>query len=254
MRAAAALAGTGVLTAAGESEGEVEVATVETRYDSFSGQPTESPLASAILPVHAVLPELFPGRVLSPAAAAVLELTPVHLGTAFLTDQELDRSGQERLHSTVEDASFGVALGFTRPSWFSYRTEILIAVIPGAIVLVVVTLISALAAPQIRRQFVLLDAVGADPSLAPRTSAALTGLLTATATVTGVVAGHLAAWILASRRMTDINGAVLQIGEAGFISVHWWSVLVLVVLTPLVAATVGSLFHRRRGEVAYRET
>ncbi len=254
--AATVLNDSGVLTARGTGTAPVDSVSYsvsEHRYDGLSGQQETTLLRSATLPVHALLPDLFPGEVLSPRAAEVLGLEPVYLGTVFLPAEELDRGTRRRLSETVEGAGSGATVSFPIHPWTSPRTDFLLVAIPGLVVIVMVTLIIALSSPQSRRQFALLDALGADPSLARRASAALAGLLTALGTSAGVFAAHLWSWSSASRTTTDINGVVLEAGLVHYMGIHWWSVLVLVVATPLLTAAVGGLFHRRRGELEYRE-
>ncbi len=248
--AAEALEGSAVLTGASEPAGEAEFQRREVEGD------LEEPVVveSAVLPVRPVLPERFPGLVLSPQAAQDLGFQPVYLGTALLPDTVPDYATQQEILTGLGEQSYGVEASFTvthrAPGWFHPAA----AGVLGLIVLVVVTLALALSAPQSRRQFALLDALGADPSLAPRTTAVLAGLLAAVATTAGAGAAYLVAWLGASRTITDINGAVLDLGKADFVRPDWGIVLVLVVATPLLTAAVGGLFHRRRGELEYRET
>ena len=120
--------------------------------------------------------------------------------------------------------------------------------------LVVLTLVLALSGPESRRRFSLLDAIGAPPSLPARVSGAFAGVLALVGTVTGVVLGHLAAWLLSTRTEVDPSGLVLHVGTAGHMVPDWRGLLILLVLTPLAAWAVGSLFHRRPGVPEYRET
>lgn len=151
----------------------------------------------------------------------------------------------------VTDASLGLHVGFSRQAPASPRW------VPGILalgVIVVVTLILALSTQTTRRYFALIDAVGSSPSLPSRTTAMFAGLLAFVGAGVGTLTAYLFTWATASRTTTDVNGRVLETGAVGFLHVDWWLVLLLLVGTPVVAATVGSLFHRRHREVEYRET
>jgi len=201
--------------------------------------------------VHPILPELFPLHVLSRPAAARLGIEPDYLGTALLPDEPVSPATRHTVTEMVTDASLGLHVGFSRQAPASPRW------VPGILalgVIVVVTLILALSTQTTRRYFALIDAVGSSPSLPSRTTAMFAGLLAFVGAGVGTLTAYLFTWATASRTTTDVNGRVLETGAVGFLHVDWWLVLLLLVGTPVVAATVGSLFHRRHREVEYRET
>ena len=201
--------------------------------------------------VHPILPELFPLHVLSRPAAARLGIEPDYLGTALLPDEPVSPATRHTVTEMVTDASLGLHVGFSRQAPASPRW------VPGILalgVIVVVTLILALSTQTTRRYFALIDAVGSSPSLPSRTTAMFAGLLAFVGAGVGTLTAYLFTWATASRTTTDVNGRVLETGAVGFLHVDWWLVLLLLVGTPVLAAKVGSLFHRRHREVEYRET
>ena len=137
-----------------------------------------------------------------------------------------------------------------RPDWWPAA----FAGILGLGVVVVITLVLALSWQGARRQFALLDAVGAAPSLPSRVSGASAALLALAGSLTGVVFGYLAAWLMSSRTLVHPTGVVMETGTVGYLVPDWRLLLILLVATPVLAWAVGSLFHRRPGELEYRET
>lgn len=244
--AADALAGEAVLTTSAAppsitSGGQTEV---RVTHGDVEGQPVT-------LPVHPVLPELFPVDILSRPAADRLGIEPDYLGTALLPEDPVSPTTRAEVTEMITEASVGVDVGFSRPvSAVSPWAPALLAL--GAIV--VVTLILALSTQTTRRHFTLIDAVGAPPSLPSRTTAVFAGLLAFVGAGVGTLTAYLFTWVTASRTVTDVNGRVLETGTVGFLHIDWWLVLILLVATPVAAAAIGSLFHRRRREVEYRET
>ncbi|STC69958.1 FtsX-like permease family protein [Corynebacterium pilosum] len=112
------------------------------------------------------------------------------------------------------------------------------------LILVVVALTLALSTASTNRQFALLRAVGADPSIPRRISGTFASILVLLGTVAGSLAGVIFAWITASSDNVDAAGNILLTGSRGFMEIHWDLLGILVLLTPALAYAVGILFHR----------
>ena len=211
-------------------------------------------LAEVTVPTARVLPAFTQTVLLTPPALAELGVSTEYIGTVLLPEQPLTYAEQSELRNRVAADTTGVSLAISPGQWRAEWWPAAFAGVLGLGVLVVLTLVLALSGPESRRRFSLLDAIGAPPSLPARVSGAFAGVLALVGTVTGVVLGHLAAWLLSTRTEVDPSGLVLHVGTAGHMVPDWRVLLILLVLTPLAAWAVGSLFHRRPGVPEYRET
>ncbi|WP_460490601.1 hypothetical protein, partial [Corynebacterium nasicanis] len=210
--------------------------------------------SETVLPTIPVLPELAPTMLLTPPALREVGASSDYLGTVLLTEQPLSAGQRQEIARQTSEDTVGTMISFTPLSPLSGWWSVALAGTLGLGVLVVVTLVQALSWQSVRRQFALLDAIGAPPGLPSQVSGAFSGLLALAGTVCGVAAGTLGAWLLTSTTQLHSSGAVLSTGTAGYFLPDWRMQLILLVLTPVATWAVGSLFHRRLGELEYRET
>ncbi|MDO5513029.1 FtsX-like permease family protein [Corynebacterium sp.] len=249
-RAEAALGQPGILVSEGTLDSELQVRELE--YDPSLAETRI--LNEVTAPTIPVLPELAATPLLTPSALADLGIPVEYLGTVFTPREPLSyRAGlelQARVDEQTVDTSVSISPYPTSGEWWPAA----FAGVLGAGVVIVLTLVLALSWQGSRRQFALLDAVGAPPSLPSQVSGAFAGILALVGSLAGVAAGYLAAWMVSPRTIAHPSGAVLETGSAAYLSADWPVLLILLVITPAVAWAIGSLFHRQLGEQEYRQT
>lgn len=211
-------------------------------------------LDEVTLPVLPVLPELMSATIITPAGLAKIGAPVNYVGTVLTPAEEVTFDMRRDIAAWVQEETVGTTVNIlplnNRPDWWPAA----FAGILGLGVVVVITLVLALSWQGARRQFALLDAVGAAPSLPSQVSGASAALLALAGSLTGVVFGYLAAWLMSSRTLVHPTGVVMETGTVGYLVPDWRLLLILLVATPVLAWAVGSLFHRRPGELEYRET
>ncbi|QPK83791.1 ABC transporter permease [Corynebacterium qintianiae] len=183
--------------------------------------------------------------VLSREAAEALDV-PVHL-LAYLVPVPDDvsqaevRRITERVGDDMDAAGEHVNISFSSlwtgvPRWMPAGAMTLIASM-------ILLMIIALAAVGVRRDSVALQSVGATPSLTARIAAAQMVLLSGAGLGAGLITGHLAAWVIASESLYDINGNLLRIGSQQFIRPGWELILAALAVT-CAAGLVSWVAHR----------
>ena len=211
-------------------------------------------LGEVTLPTLPVLPELMMATPITPAGLAELGAPVDYVGTILTPADEVSFTERRDIDEWVREETVGTSVNVlppnNRPGWWPAA----VAGVLGLGVVVVITLVLALSWQGSRRQFALIDAVGAPPSLPSRVTGAFAALLALAGSLAGVVFGYLAAWLMSSRTTIHPTGVVLETGTAGYLVPDWRVLLILLVATPVLAWAIGSLFHRRLGELEYRET
>ncbi|MDO5669665.1 MAG: hypothetical protein Q4G50_06650 [Corynebacterium sp.] len=224
------------------------------QHNAYSEGQDPEVLDEVTLPTLPVLPELMVATLITPAGLAELGAPVDYVGTILTPAEKITFTERRDIAAWVKEETVGTSVNVlppnNRPDWWTAAA----AGILGLGVLVVVTLVLALSWQGSRRQFALIDAIGAPPSLPSRVSGAFAALLALAGSLAGVVSGYLAAWFMSTRTVVHPTGVVMETGAAGYLAPDWWLLLVLLVLTPVAAWAVGSLFHRRLGELEYRET
>ena len=249
-RALTALSVPAILVPVGTPESELRVR--EMTWDDTRNESVV--LAETVLPTVPVLPELSPTALFTPPGLAELGAPSGYVGTVIVPEERLPYGVQERLRRRVADETVGTSLQISPAQWLADWWPAGFAGILGTGVVVVIALVMALSWQGSRRQFALLDAIGAPPSLPSRVSGAFAGLLALVGSAGGVFFGYLAAFMLTSRTRTFESGLVQETGTVGYLVPDWRLLLILLVATPVLAWAVGSLFHRHPGELEYRET
>ena len=211
-------------------------------------------LSETVLPTVPVLPELTQMALITPAGLAETGAPVDYVGTVLVPEERLTWGQQQDLRRRVADETVGISVRVSPAQWLADWWPAAFAGILGTGVVVVVTLVMALSWQGSRRQFALLDAVGAHPSLPSRVSGAFAAVLALAGSTVGVFFGYLAALLLTSRTRVLESGVVLETGTVGHLVPDWRILLILLVVTPFVAWVIGRLVHRRVGEPEYRET
>ncbi|WP_394282018.1 FtsX-like permease family protein [Corynebacterium sp.] len=122
------------------------------------------------------------------------------------------------------------------------------------LILIMIALTLALSTNSTNRQFALLRAVGADPAMPHRITGVFASVLVLLGTVAGTLAGLISAWVTASPDHVDAAGNLLHTGTRSFLEVHWDLLGILLLLTPVLAYAVATLFHRdRQMEIQHRQ-
>ncbi|GAB2506377.1 FtsX-like permease family protein [Corynebacterium atrinae] len=208
------------------------------------------------LPAKAILPAGAGGSIVPPATAEEIKLPYEYLGTTLLPLNKLTYEQRSEITKSLQESTIGLNVNFTPSYGVSWKyTAPLVAAILALGVVVVVALVLALSMQTSRRHFALIDALGASPSLPSRATALFAGGLTLAGTLTGTATGLLFTWLTLQTDFIDSStGQVIGNGDLRFFQISWYPVIALVVVAPLLAAGVGSLFHRRRRELEYRET
>lgn len=215
---------------------------------------TPAILDEVTLPVLPVLPELSVAAILTPAGLAEIGAPVDYVGTVLTPAEPVSFTARREIAAWVKEETVGTTVNVlplnNRPDWW----PVAFAGILGLGIVVVVTLVLALSWQGSRRQFALIDAVGAPPSLPSRVSGAFAALLAFSGSLAGVVFGYLAAWLMSSRTVIHPTGVVTETGAVRYLTPDPWLLLILLVATPVLAWAIGSLFHRHPGELEYRET
>lgn len=250
-RALTALHSPGILVPVGTEQTELPVR--EVVWDATGEEVIV--LSETVLPTVPVLPELAPVSLVTPAGLAEAGAPVDYVGTVLVPEEQLTWGQQQDLRRhVVEEATVGLSVQVSPYQWVADWWPAAFAGILGTGVVVVVTLVLALSWQGSRRQFALLDAVGAPPFLPSRVSGAFAAVLALTGSTVGVFFGYLAALLLTSRTRTLESGFVLETGTVGHLVPDWRILVILLVVTPFVAWVIGRLVHRRVGEPEYRET
>lgn len=213
----------------------------------------ESPVQ---LPAKAVLPLSAGGMIVPPATAEEIGLPYSYLGTTLLSLDKLTYEQRREIGDSLKNSAVGLTVNFTPAVGVTWKyTAPLVAALLALGVVVVVTLVLALSLQTSRRHFALIDALGASPSLPSRATALFAGGLTLAGTLTGTVTGLLFTWLTLRTETVDVlSRRLINSGDLQYFQINWLGIIALVVVAPLLAAGVGSLFHRRRAELEYRET
>ncbi|AKK08184.1 ABC transporter permease [Corynebacterium testudinoris] len=208
------------------------------------------------LPAMAVLPAGGGATIIPREVAGQLGLHYEYVGTTLMPLNKLTYEQRTEISDSLKESAIGLNATFTPTFGVSWKyTAPLLAGILALIVVVVVALVLALSMQTSRRHFALIDALGASPSLPSRATALFAGGLTLAGTLTGSVIGLLFTWLtLQADYHNYFSGEIERLGDVQFFQINWYPIIALVVVAPLLAAGVGSLFHRRRAELEYRET
>lgn len=207
------------------------------KYDDPSRGLVSADTATVIGSVTArtspVLPALYPEMLVSPEAFRGLGVPPQFLGSVLIPAQEVSTEQMMALSEQVNDGSR--YLNMVSYEWGDpwYAKFIL-----GGIVLMVMGLVLALSAQQIRRQRIILEAVGAAPGTARAANALFGALCAFTAGAFGLLTGYLGA-LAVSTTTGYLNGHVIRYGTLAHTLPDWGQMLLLLVVVPLLSAALG---------------
>lgn len=188
----------------------------------------------------AALPAKSTPLLVSREAARSLGLPVGYLGTAALLTEYPPQ--QDRIYEQVNERFPNTFIRYTS---YSSNNGWIVALWVGAISLVALVLIIALSAQSIRREDSVLHAVGAHPGMTAKIAALQSWAVGTAAMFAGVLSGHLAVVLSASRNSYNINGDLLEYGQLAFFRPDWWLIGTAVVV-PLLAAGIAWMVHRPR--------
>ncbi|WP_080795988.1 FtsX-like permease family protein [Corynebacterium pacaense] len=234
-------------------QAEPEDSVVYSLLEYLPNRPEPAATATADLQRRPVLPVLMQDTLLTRDALAELDGQPEYLGALLRAEQPVGAQRQQQLGEMINGSAAGVALSF--PTWAlddGSGARVLSTAL-AALVIVVMTLVLALSAQQIRGQRIVLDAVGAPPNLCGLANALFGGLCALGAGLLGLVSGHIAAILNASHSLGDDAGHTLRYGSLGFIEPAWLLILGLVVVAPGVSAAIGWILTPRADMSGYRD-
>ena len=209
------------------------------RYDNRSYD-TEV-IASTLVDTRPVLPPLAGDRLVTEEAFADLGLERSYLGAVLVHGEPINSSDTQEIQDFFRDTA-GVGLSF--PTWNSdqNRDSLLWAAAITGLMIAVMALVLALSSQQIRRQRIVLEAVGAAPTLS-RWSNALFGALCALgAALLGLITGHVGAALTGSLSQVNEDGVTTFYGSLQFIEPLWPMILGTLVIAPLITAAIGWAF------------
>ncbi len=209
-------------------------------------------LASVELETRPVLPVLFGDVLLTQGAFDQLGLDREFMGSVLVAEDRISAEQQRQLSELI-NTSTGVTIKFPAWTWNTKKDTMIAAAVLTGLVVAVMALVLALSSQQIRRQKVVLDAIGAPPNLTRQSNALFGALGALGASVLGLLAGHLAALPAATRTMRSEEGEILYYGSLGFIEPNWLFLLGLLIIAPAVTAAIGWAFTPKVELSEYRD-
>lgn len=245
------LSGNAVLTSSLEQVTDDSGATLKvSTYDEVT-EDTED-LATAQVETRPVLPPLASEQLVTEGAFAELGLEKSYLGAVLVSGERVTHDDYSELYDFFRTAE-GVDITFPTWSIGSGVENLAVPAVITALVIAVMALVLALSSQQIRRQKIILDAVGAAPNLTRQSNALFGALCAIGAALLGLVTGHLGAALWASTSMTNDEGITTFYGTLGFLEPAWAMIIGTLIIAPLVTAVIGWVFTPRVEMSDYRD-
>lgn len=210
---------------------EFKETTYTERYSDNEVRRTEANLA-----VAAVLPDVFPGIVLSFDAAKKLEITPKSSNVLLLSDAS-DRT----IASAGKNFEEVNAPQYYLPLKRVPDLSSMLAVPLGAagIVVAVLGLVIALSLPHIRQTFEKYSAVGASQKTLRKIGSLYTGLMAVVAVAPGYLLSTMASSFDYQERRIAANGIQVSTSQSYSLAENWIVGLIFLIGIPLIALAIG---------------
>lgn len=209
-------------------------------------------IASAEVDYRPALPPLSPDYLVTEDTFTALGVEKSYLGAVLVAGERISYGDYTEL-SDFFQATEGANITF--PTW-SVDPGIQNLAVPAGItvlVIAVMALVLALSSQQIRRQKIILDAVGAPPNLTRESNALFGALCALGAALLGLITGHLGAVLWASTSLTNDAGITTFYGTLGFMEPAWMMILGTLIIAPLVTALIGGAFTPKVEMSNYRD-